>query len=315
MSRRVQPLLLVAAYAILCAAWVMTTPPFSAPDEWAHFLRALGISSGEPVGAPVSDYQDGRLSPAASGWVRQAIRTIRVPPRLAPDGYACNAFHPEQSAACADSVVPSAEVVERVTTVGTYQPVMYALPGVLARLGSEAPSANRWGRAAAALMSLGLLAAACLALVSGRSSAALAGLMLAVTPAALFTMSTLNTSGVEISAGVALMAAVLVLARTGPTPGWAWPLAGSSGAVLALSRSIGPAYVAFYAVLLLALSPEGHLRSLAKRHRRQVLLTGLVVAAAIAGNRLWEALYGPSITLGMSDPALALGEALRLLPK
>ena len=36
---------------LLLAAWIMATPPFAAPDEGSHYLRALTITNGSIVSA------------------------------------------------------------------------------------------------------------------------------------------------------------------------------------------------------------------------------------------------------------------------
>jgi hypothetical protein len=37
-------------YAMWLLAWVMATPAFSGADEWAHYLRGLGIREGRLIG-------------------------------------------------------------------------------------------------------------------------------------------------------------------------------------------------------------------------------------------------------------------------
>ena len=59
--------LVVGGYALLLAAWVLGSAPFSSPDEWSHYLRALGIAQGQLVGAPVPDYRDPHLDPPRPG--------------------------------------------------------------------------------------------------------------------------------------------------------------------------------------------------------------------------------------------------------
>src|ERR1700682_3839056 len=43
----------VAAYGLLLLAWLLSIPPFSAPDEWAHYLRVLGLAQGTWIGEKV----------------------------------------------------------------------------------------------------------------------------------------------------------------------------------------------------------------------------------------------------------------------
>lgn len=38
------PLVLVVAWALIALAWAFANPPFAAPDEEAHYLRAVGVA-------------------------------------------------------------------------------------------------------------------------------------------------------------------------------------------------------------------------------------------------------------------------------
>ena len=62
------PKAVVAGYALLILAWVFSTPPFSGPDEWAHYLRAVGVSEGQVLGAPVDSFRDQHLTPDQEAW-------------------------------------------------------------------------------------------------------------------------------------------------------------------------------------------------------------------------------------------------------
>jgi hypothetical protein len=49
---RLLPGLVLLAWASLLAAWVMTNPPFAAPDEAEHYVRAIGLSEGHRRSSP-----------------------------------------------------------------------------------------------------------------------------------------------------------------------------------------------------------------------------------------------------------------------
>ena len=52
-GRRASVWVLLAAWALLLAAWVVGNPPFAAPDEAQHFVRAVAMSEGRvPTAAP-----------------------------------------------------------------------------------------------------------------------------------------------------------------------------------------------------------------------------------------------------------------------
>src|SRR6266545_7727143 len=85
-------LLFVAAYAILTFAWIFANPPFAAPDEWAHVVRAESIAYGQLIGTPPK----GRvLGPAPPGvpaaaheeeerWAKENTRRVSIPAGKTP---------------------------------------------------------------------------------------------------------------------------------------------------------------------------------------------------------------------------------------
>src|SRR3954468_14329415 len=138
-------------YALVIAAWTMSSPPFSAPDEWSHYLRALNISQGELTGAPVPSFHDANLTPRQQAWVAQSARSMTVPAGMAPDGSGCNAFRPELSAACLDKFPAPRVPVSRVLVNGMYQPAAYLLPAAVMKLARSRDAALMLGRAISAL--------------------------------------------------------------------------------------------------------------------------------------------------------------------
>src|SRR5580692_4273128 len=81
MSRQTACVVILAAYAALAIAWAMTNPPFAAPDEANHYLRAVGISDGSLVGRSVRD-TDPTLDTKQLAWTNQATRSVVIPPGL-----------------------------------------------------------------------------------------------------------------------------------------------------------------------------------------------------------------------------------------
>ena len=49
---RVTPLLLALSVTLLTIAWIVANPPSAAPDETAHYIKALGAGDGDLVGKP-----------------------------------------------------------------------------------------------------------------------------------------------------------------------------------------------------------------------------------------------------------------------
>ncbi len=297
---------LAAGWALLLAAWVVGNPPFAAPDEAAHYVRALGAAQGDWSGVPARVAPPPGLAADVAArqvaWVDQSTRAVRVAGRLAPLPD-CYVRDPRATAACLERASPvPVPAGGLVTTVGTYQPLPYALPSVAVEAAEGPAGGVRLARVAGALPALALLLAAAWALGPG---APLLGLLVAVTPMALFSAATLNGSGLEIAGGIAFAAALVRIARGG-APAGAWALAAAAGAVLALSRSTGP----LWAVLLLAVVPVLAGRAGTVRVVREggsaAAATAAALLAAVAGNRLWEAAQGPEVILSLVNPRSGL---------
>ena len=311
---------LIAGTGLLIATWAMTTPPFSAPDEADHYLRTLSVGAGQLIGSPAKDARYPALDPVQEAWVLQSVREIDVRAGMVPDGFACNAFRPEVSAGCATALAPPApDKVRRLTTVGTYQPALYLLPGLVTDFASDRVVALRLGRFTFGGLSFFLIAAglACFAIDLATSL----GALLALTPMVLFMASVLSPSGPEIAAGFALWAGLLSLTREGAgrdggsaahRRGLATVMA--SGTVLALSRSMGPLWIALMLGACLVWVGPRRALEIARRTPRLSSATVLLVGAACVFNRVWDARYGPALrstrhfslrdALGLSAPLL-----------
>ncbi len=305
------PLLLLAGYALLLAAWVVGNPPFAAPDEANHYLRAIGISDGQLVGER-SGYEDSGLNPKQAAFTRQTATEVTVPAGLAPDNFGCTADRPTESAACQLGAGSPQEEVVRATAVGTYLPLPYLLPAAAMRAGDDPAAADRWGRFASALGFLAFLAATTFALWDrNRGPISLLGLAGAVTPMVIFCGAILNGSGLEIASAIAFTAALLRLGRDGPAPRGLWALIAVSGAALALSRPVGPQWIVIAVALGVSLLGwEG-----TRRRVREAGVAGRVALAAIVVatilNRVWEGIHGAGYHLGVKP----LPDSLLSIPR
>lgn len=236
------PVLVVVAYLLLGSAWLVGNPPGAAPDEGAHYLKALAAGRGELYlgRRPPPPADPGSLE-ATARWHATTSRLVRIPEGLDPAPLFCFAFHPEISAGCQRAQpAPAPGPSEGRTIVGPYQPFTYVLPGLLMRAADDPPTATRWGRLGFWTMSAVLLALAVLLLGSpGSGGYWLIGPVIALTPMVAFMVSTLSANGLEIAAGICFAAALLRLARGGEEGAWVWAAAAGSGTLLALARVTG----------------------------------------------------------------------------
>lgn len=237
------PILLVLGYFLLITSWAVSNPPSAAPDEYAHYLRAVGAGRGEL--AP--DKREGPFlgegaESKASSWQRMQTRLIRVTGRHSPEPILCNTTEPRLGWACppVPPVAPD-QVVELRTWVGTYPPYAYVVPGFFMRLGSDAVWSLLLGRLVSGFTAAVLIGLAGWVLWDRtRKWICLLGLIGAATPMVLFTGSGLTASGPEIAAGVCFVACLMRLARPDQEPVLlVWVTAAIAGVILVISRDLG----------------------------------------------------------------------------
>ena len=297
--------LLAACYALLAVAWVFGNPPGAAPDEGDHYLRALAVAGGDLRGRPNPELAGQPKSlPKRAGapaladlWLKKGARVVTVPPGLLPVEWGCDAFNSADDASCLlDHPSPSGSV-QATTNVGTVEPGLYVLPGLAARLGGGPASALRLGRLVDAAIMVALLAtAAALLWPSGGSPLRLAGLLVAVTPMVVFTGSVLSPSGPEIAAGICFFSALLALAGGQRRP-LAWAGAGVSGAVLALSRSLGPVWIVLMAAIVVAYRGWRPCWAAVRDGRTYAIVAATAIAVTTASTVFWERAFQPGIEI------------------
>jgi FtsH-binding integral membrane protein len=309
------PLLLLAAYAALAAAWIFSNPTYAAPDEWAHFVRAASIGNGQLIGEPPTGPVELAAPPgtpesvlaAQERWVRQNTRVVSVPRGRFPPWTTCS-HHPAVPATCLTEPHPPSPAATSAVATGAYQPLPYLLPALASRIEADPDRLARLMRTTKALLALALLAAAVAVLwVPGERGLPALGVVVAVTPMVLFLGSSLNPSGVEIAAAIAFFSCLLRLSRGGVAPPSAWLALGLSGFVLALSRAPAPLWIVLHVGVIVALAGVRPALRVVGAGRPLSLVAGGLVAAGVVLNRLWERLYGPEVPV---DPT-PLGAALR----
>ncbi len=302
-------LLLLAGFVLLSAAWLFSTPPGSAPDEHAQYLRALGISEGQLLGprepltpSAVANLADGGSPAAEQTWIDHDRRGVVVPAALSPPGAACIGRR-DTSGRCIE-----------VSYTGDYYPVGYLLPAVGVSAAHTWQTALFLARVGSLVQVLMFLVLA-LILTGPGSGWRLVGLLAATTPMVLFIGSMMNPDGLEIAANLAFFAGLLRL-RLDPAgfPRWAWASLVVSGAVTVLAWQLGPWFVAVDIAVWAALMGADGLRALYTIRRRHVLGAGAVMVGAtvlfVAYGRAAGVLHS-SVTF--ASPLSALHGGLRQL--
>jgi len=303
------PILVIIAYLLLGSAWLVGNPPGAAPDEPSHYLKALAAGRGELyLGSRLPQPADVEQLTDVQRWHQTTSRVVSLPGRLDPVGLPCNAFHPEVSAGCLTRLSTPPGDIERPTIVGPYQPFTYVLPGALMRFAGDPGDAVRLGRAGFWLCSAVFVALATLLLWSpDEGGCSLVGLLIAVTPAVVFASSSLSANGLEITAGLCFMAAVVRLARDPGPSRWVWAAVGTSGAVLPLARATGLIWVPLGSLVLVALVGARPALDILRRSGRLGIVAITVVAVGMTSSLAWEMVAQP-------HPARGIGAAARYLP-
>ena len=304
--------LVLLGWILLSVAWIFGNPPFAGPDERSHYLRALEVGDGRLITERRPDLARGENERQVE-WNRQFTYEARVPGGLGPPDHECWTSRSETDAACIDGFRPPPAAFTTVMPVGNYQPLPYFLPGVAARAAGSPGSANRLARVLNALIALGLLWIALrMAWSPDAGAISLLGLVVAVTPMAIFCGSMLNGSGPEIAAAIAFGCGLLRLRRE---PSCArspsvWAAIGVAGAVLALTRTLGPGYLVLVAAAALATGGYRLPWEFVRGRGRAAMAALAAIAAAIVLNRVWERAHGPEATTGFANLRAVLDEAV-----
>ncbi len=290
-------MLVVAGLGLLAIAWAMADPPGAPPDESTNFIRALAAGRGDWLGAAPSRPPPPPPGPDAEkqAWQLKTTRLFRVPGPLSPTPFDCLPLDPKVAAGCLDGPQPPPPAAPQILSsyVGTYQPLGFVAAGLATRGSHDAATALRWARLADVGLWLGLVAVAGLVLCHpGRPGLSLLGLVVAVTPMAVFLGASVSPNGIEVAAAVGLWAALLRLARPDPHP-MAWAAMAFSGVVLAFTRSLGPAFLVFPGVVFLVLVGPRVGWARFREGGRAAVAAVAAVAVAAGASLVWEAVFQP----------------------
>jgi hypothetical protein len=252
--RRRWVVLFVALFP-LAAVWALTNPMLASPDEMLHIARAQSIASGD-FSVPYTT--DG----------------------LPIDSIECFRFQPEVPAACQD-LSWGPDGTQLVGPTQGYPPLYHSLAAVPALFFSGLTGAYVMRVWMAAIVMAVVAWAAVLLTRPGLGPWPVTGLAIAMTPMALFSISTVNPSGLAVASAMLFSAATVSLCalrhRGAEVTGAV--VAGTLG--LALTRRDGLLWLAILAVVLapVAWSP---LRAAARDVGRRTIAVALSALALLA---------------------------------
>ncbi len=290
------PVVWVSGCLILTVAWALASRPFSAPDESAHFVRAVGIAQGSllgpraqrSVGTPLPS--EGPVIPSQRQFEQANTRAYRVPGALSPADARCSTPASAPSSGCLEG-----------SYTGDYLPLSYAVPALAIKAAGHLPLAGWLSRIAALLVADAFLLIAVAAIWNGRVIS-LAGILLAATPMVLYETSVLNPTGLEFTANLALIACLLRLSRDGRVSRTLGLGLAVSGAGTVLAWQPGPLFLILdvLAVGLLFGSPAA--RRAFVDVRRALAPVIVVWGLALAGWVAWTLAVGSDgVGVSISD--------------
>ena len=326
-----RPVLAFLAFLALALSWSLGTPLLSAADEPEQTIKAAAVVRGEFAGPEhVWNFPGWQATYTTPDYLEVSYRLPHgLVAALAEHNPGCYAFRVDVTAACtarADARTAAA-AGDIAATHMDYSPLYYLLVGWPSLL-LDGDDAIYGMRAAAAVITAALLAAAYLCAARRRSAAAI-GVVAATTPAAIYFGSVVNPSGLEICSALLVWTSFLAMVRAGTDgegedrgdaecgdvggrrDGLLFTL---SGALLILTRPLGPVWFAMIVVLVLATRREP-IRWLREAVRgRAARLTGAALACALLAAAAWDTTQNTTGMVPKVNPryTLATGAYLAL---
>jgi len=298
---------------LLSGLWGLANPPFAAPDEPAHVIRAFSLDHGELTGKPPSKRQARELGLTARG----DYLIVRAPAAFRDSGSSvmhCLAHRPFRSAACVRYSTSSRDV-DAGTYVARHPPVYYGIVGAVTWLAPPGSITVYLMRFVGTLIMGAFIATAITALQRSAAPKVLVlGLAIAITPMVLFVSSTVNPSSPEITASIAFWVCGLVLLSRAHehVDDRLVTAVGIAGCVLVLSRQLGPLWLALIALVMLGMGNRVALHNLARSRRARIW--AIAVGASFVTQLGWDLLAKPLDVSrsGHAHAHLATAEILRI---
>jgi len=294
--RSALPVCVLAFFALLGVVWAIARPYGASVDEEAHYVRALGVSTGDLIGE-AGTWPYNPLTPAQQRTIDAATRRLDLPARVAARQsssgesiFNCFATRTTESAHCISP--PTGRVVDR-SYVGVYPPLPYVAPGIAARAAGGPVGGLLRARLASGIVCTVVLAL-CLFGVRDRSAPAfsLLGVTVALSPTVLYFSWSMNANGLEMVAGIGFVALCLRLVRDTPVPGWLWTATALVGFLLGTSRPLAFVWIPFgFWVAVVLHGPSSVARAVLRGGRRAGVMIA-VLAATVLAVIVWNLLLG-----------------------
>jgi Predicted membrane protein (DUF2142) len=281
------------AFFAMGALWSIANPLGNSPDEPAQIARAVALYRGQIIGTPVA-----HKAPAYT--------EIRVPrtyalalngAQNAVDGHDCYHFLPTVPASC-ERVVVSDRLVSTTTYFGRYPPLYYLLVGLPSVATSDKDGLYLMRLLSVAWGTLFLALAMATAWTWGRSRLLISTVLVVSTPTVVFLVSSVSTSGFELTTAICAWTAALIVSRDHPSdpPRGLLVVLAASLSVLGLTRPISTLWVALILITIVAIAwRRSDIRAIAARRDARVLV-GVTVAAVVAAT-CWTMAVGGIVVL------------------
>jgi hypothetical protein len=276
-------------------------------------IRAFSLDHGELTGKQPSGRQAEKLGLTERG----AYLVVRVPAAYRDSGASvmqCLAHRPFRPASCV-RYSTSTRDVDAGTYVARHPPAYYGVVGAVTWVSPPGSVSVYLMRFVGSLIMAAFVATAITALRRLAAPKVVAvGLAIAITPMVLFVSSTVNPSSPEITASIAFWVCGLVLISRAheQVDDRLVTAVGIAGCVLALSRQLGPLWLALIVLTMLGVSNRVARQNLARSRRARIWAAA--VGASFVAQLAWDVLAKPLDVSrsGHASVHLATAEIIRI---
>jgi hypothetical protein len=260
------------------SAWILALPPFRGTDEFDHAYRAAEVAGGEWLSnRAMAEHGRGHLVAVPKSIVSAAHRICASYTYTGPDN--CT---PVQTLDDGRVLVASA--------ASAYNPFFYWVVGTAAKPFDGAQSLYAM-RIASALLCAALIAlAGWTTSLWARTAWPVFGLLLAMTPVMVFSISIAAPNGLEMSAALGLWCALIGLSSDSARSKHATALvvvASVNAIIVTTLRSIGPLWVALIVITAAIYVGRPAIMDLVRTRRTPLLVCSVLVAGATVASVMW----------------------------